>query len=83
MSTPLLVFSKELKPISKLLIRERKGLKTEGVAPGCSPTTCILRSHWQRVIHPWAIKQLPEILKTGKCPSKYIVPYDSFRKTLP
>ena len=27
MSTPLLVFSKELKPISKLLIRERKPIK--------------------------------------------------------
>ena len=29
--------------ISKLLIRERKCLKTERVAPGPSPTTCILR----------------------------------------
>ena len=29
--------------ISKLLSRERKGLKTERVAPGPSPTTCILR----------------------------------------
>ena len=30
-------------PISKLLIRERKCLKTERVVPGPSPTTCILR----------------------------------------
>ena len=30
-------------PISKLLIRERKHLKTERIAPGPSPTTCILR----------------------------------------
>ena len=30
-------------PISKLLIRERKSLKTERVAPGPSPTACILR----------------------------------------
>ena len=52
MSAHLLVFSKELKPISKLLIRERKGLKTEGVAPGRSPTTCILRYHWHKVSHP-------------------------------
>ena len=29
--------------ISKLLIRERKCLRTQRVAPGPSPTTCILR----------------------------------------
>ena len=30
-------------PISKLLIRERKCLKTERVSPDLSPTTCIVR----------------------------------------
>ena len=38
---PLLVFSWMLQATSSLLIRERKCLKTQRMAPGPSPTTCL------------------------------------------
>ena len=58
-------------PIRKLLIRERKHLKTKRAALCPSPTTCSWRQHWHKVLS-WAIKQLTWILMKGRFLSKYI-----------
>ena len=47
-SAALLCTARGYIPISKLLIRERK--PQNRVAPGPSPTTCIVSKHWHRAI---------------------------------
>ena len=58
-------------PTSRLLIRERKCLKTQRVAPGPSPTKCIFEIILAQDESSWAMKQSTWILKKGRFPSKY------------
>ena len=38
--------------VSKLLIRQERHLKAEGVSPGASPTICISEIEWKKVCRP-------------------------------
>ena len=56
---------------SSLLIRERKCLKTQRMALGPSPTTCIFEITLAQGELSWAIKWLTWILKKGWFPITY------------